>query len=54
MKGRRDWKIASRGAVDQQDAVRSDLVHSTSLLMPERGRLAQHILSEKVLLPEER
>ena len=54
VKSRRDHKVASRGLTNEQDAVRSDLVRSMSLLVPERSRLAQRMLSTEILSPEER
>ena len=54
VQSRLDWKVITRGKEQTNDLVRTDLVRSMSLLIPERGRLAQRMVSNAPLSPESR
>lgn len=51
---RRDWKITTRGKERPEDDEKTDLLEILSQMMPERGRLARTMTSDKVVSDEER
>lgn len=51
---RRDWKIMTPGKERPEDDERTDLLEILSQMMPERGRLARTMISEKIVSDEER
>lgn len=52
VQSRRDWKVHTRGKEQTDNLVRTDLVQSMSLLVPERGRLAQRMVLDTPISPE--
>lgn len=50
---RRDWKILTRGKEIAQDRSKTDVVQNLSLLIPERGRLAEKMALDRPLEPAE-
>jgi hypothetical protein len=53
VRGRRDWKILTRGRGVAQDRSKTDFVQNICLLIPERGRLAQKMAADQPLEPGE-
>jgi len=51
---RRDWKVKTRGKESPGDEKRTDLLDILSRVMPERGRLARMMISDRVVSEEER
>ncbi len=51
---RRDWKVTTRGKERPNDDEQTDLLGILSRLMPERGRLTQTMVSDKIVSEEER
>ena len=51
---RRDWKVKTRGRASPNDDGHTDLLEILSQVMPERGRLARTMVSDKVVSKEER
>ena len=51
---RRDWKVKTRGKESPNDEKRTDLLDILSRVMPERGRLAKTMISDRVVSEEER
>ncbi|KAK3175952.1 hypothetical protein OEA41_007274 [Lepraria neglecta] len=51
---RRDWKVKTRGKESPDDEKRTDLLDILSRVMPERGRLAKMMISDRVVMEEER
>ena len=51
---RRDWKVMTRGKERPDDDRRTDLREILSLVMPELGRLARTMISNKVVSEKER
>jgi len=51
---RRDWKIDTRGKERPDDDTKRDLEDVLSRLMPERGRLAKTMTSDKTTTEQER
>ena len=49
---RRDWKILSDGKERPNDPSTTDLVQALSILVPERGRLAQAMRQKESMSPE--
>jgi hypothetical protein len=49
VRDRRDWKIITRGKESPEDVIKTDLVQNLSLIMPEHGRLAKMMASDKPL-----
>jgi len=49
---RRDWKILSDGRERPNDPSKTDLVQALSILIPERGRLAQAMRQKESMSPE--
>jgi hypothetical protein len=45
------WKILTRGKVTEQDRSKTDFVENLSLLIPERGRLAEKMVVDRPLEP---
>ncbi|KIW99701.1 uncharacterized protein Z518_11114 [Rhinocladiella mackenziei CBS 650.93] len=52
VRDRRDWKILTNGQERPNDPSNTDLVQHLSLLIPERGRLAQWMCQDEPLSPE--
>lgn len=51
---RRDWKIDTRGKECPEDDTKTDLESALSRVMPERGRLARTMLSDRPTTEQER
>ena len=51
---RRDWKVLTRGKGRLESDAKSDLFETMSLVFPERGRLAQAVISKEIASNEER
>ena len=51
---RRDWKVKTRGKERPNDETKTDLLDILSRVMPERGRLATTMISDRVVSEEER
>ncbi|KAI9764073.1 MAG: hypothetical protein M1840_008877 [Geoglossum simile] len=54
VKDQRDWKIRTRGREQAEDLESTELVQILSRIIPKRGRLTKMMLSDKVILKQER
>ena len=54
VQNRRDWKIRTQGKEQAEDFTPTQLVQTLSMIMPERGRLTEMMISDKVISEPER
>lgn len=53
VRNRRVWKIITRGKESPEDVIKTDFVQNLGLMMPERGRLAEMMATDRPLKQEE-
>ncbi|KAI9764363.1 MAG: hypothetical protein M1840_008501 [Geoglossum simile] len=54
VQNQRDWKIRTQGKEQAEDFMPTQLVQTLSMIMPERGRLTEMMISDKVISEPER